>query len=332
MGNWERSAHTRGCLTGKRYCTNQRLLSLLVNCPMQRKFIFLVNPISGTGTRHALPTLIDAAAKKHKAQYEILPTVASGDYSFIKNKVAEENITDIIICGGDGTVNTVTRDLYKLNVNFGIVPLGSGNGLAYSAKISKQPAKALDLVFTGRPSYIDAFTINNEYACMLCGLGFDAQVAHDFAKQKKRGLITYARQSIKNYFAAKPYSFEISLQNTQFTTEAYFISIANSNQFGNHVTIAPKARLSDGLLDIVIVRKMNKAQLPLSFLLQLTGNNKVSHPTVLKESGIIYLQTDSLTIRNIDVAPLHIDGEPRETAERFDISIVPRCFRLLQPN
>lgn len=298
---------------------------------MQRKFIFLINPISGTGSRQNLPDLIAAAAKKHKASFEILPTVASGDYSFVKKKIEEENITDIIMCGGDGTVNTVSRDLRNMDVNFGIVPLGSGNGLAFSAKISKQPARALDLVFTGKSSYIDAFTINNAFACMLCGLGFDAQVAHDFAKQNKRGLLTYTQQSLKNYFAARPYSFEITMAETKFTTEAYFISIANSNQFGNHITIAPRARLSDGLLDIVIVRKMNKAQLPISFLLQLAGNNKISNPAMLKKSGIIYLQTDALTIRNLDNAPLHVDGEPRETAKNFDIRIIPKCFRLIQP-
>ncbi len=298
---------------------------------MQRKFVFLINPISGTGSRQKLPDLIAAAAKKHKAHFEILPTVASGDYGFVKKKIEEENITDIIMCGGDGTVNTVSQDLRDMDVNFGIVPLGSGNGLAFSAKISKQPARALDLVFTGKPAYIDAFTINNAFACMLCGLGFDAQVAHDFAKQKQRGLITYTRQSLKNYFSARPHSFEITMTDTKFTTEAYFISIANSNQFGNHITIAPRARLSDGLLDIVIVRKMNKAQLPLSFLLQLAGNNKVSNPAMLKKTGIIYLQTEALTISNPDNAPLHVDGEPRETAKSFDIRIIPKCFRLIQP-
>jgi diacylglycerol kinase (ATP) len=298
---------------------------------MTRKFIFLINPVSGTASKKLLPDLIAAVAKKHAAHYEILPTVASGDYHFIKQKIKEEKYTDVIICGGDGSVNTVVQDLRETHVNFGIVPLGSGNGLALSAGISKLPAKALELVFTGKPAYVDGFLINQSFACMLCGLGFDAQVAHDFAKQKKRGLLTYARQSLKNFFSAKPYSFEIDLGKTNFTTEAYFISIANSNQFGNQVTIAPKASLCDGLLDIVVVRKMSKAQLPISLLDQIAGRNPVANPHALKKSGIIYLQADKLTIKNKDAAPLHVDGEPRDTSKQFTIRVIPGCFKLIQP-
>ena len=298
---------------------------------MQRKFIFLINPISGTGSRQSLPEQVAIAAKKYHAFYEILPTVASGDYHFVKQKIREEKFTDVIICGGDGSVNTVVQDVRETGVNFGIVPLGSGNGLALSAKIPKVLVKALELVFTGKPTFVDGFMINQSFACMLCGLGFDAKVAHDFAKQKKRGLLTYAQQSIKNFFSAKPYSFEINLGETNFTTESYFISIANSNQFGNQVTIAPRASLCDGLLDIVIVRKMSKAQLPLSILDQIAGRNKVADPHHLKKSGIIYLQTDKLTIKNPDAAPLHVDGEPRETARQFTIRVIPECFKLIQP-
>ncbi len=298
---------------------------------MRRKFIFLINPISGVASKKGLPDLIEAAAKKYDQPYEILPTVASGDYHFIKQKIREEKYTDIIVCGGDGSVNSIVGDLRDQDVNFGIVPLGSGNGLALGAKIPKAAAKAIDLVFTGKATAVDAFMINRSFACMLCGLGFDAQVAHDFAKQKKRGLLTYARQSVKQFFSAKPYSFDIDLDDTQFNSEAYFISIANSNQFGNQVTIAPKASLNDGLLDIVVVRKMNKAQLPVSLLNQIAGNNRISDPHMLKKSGIIYLQADRLSIKNTDNAPLHIDGEPVETAATFSIRVLPGCFRLIQP-
>ncbi len=128
----------------------------------------------------------------------------------------------MLFAAGDGSVNTVVQDVREAGVNFGIVPLGSGNGLAFSAKIPKTSAKALDIVFTGKPSFVDGFLINQSFACMLCGLGFDAQVAHDFAKQKKRGLLTYAQQSLKNFFAAKPLSFEIDLGRNQIFYRSIF--------------------------------------------------------------------------------------------------------------
>jgi diacylglycerol kinase (ATP) len=298
---------------------------------MRRKFIFLVNPISGTKSKQSLPDAILEAAKQYRQSIEILPTVASGDYAFVKQKIEEDHITDVILCGGDGTVNTVVQQLADTQVNFGIVPLGSGNGLALTAKIPKLLSKALEVAFTGTPGYIDAFSINQSFACMLCGIGFDAKVAHDFALQKKRGLFTYAEQSLKNFFSAKPYSFEIKMPETIMQTEAFFISVANSNQFGNQFTIAPRASLSDGLLDIVVVRKMAKMQFPLSVLLQVLGVNALSDKNALAKNGVLYFQTDSLQIKNLDAAPIHIDGEPKETIRQMDIRVIPGCFKLIQP-
>jgi diacylglycerol kinase (ATP) len=299
---------------------------------MPSKFIFLVNPISGTGSKQSLPDRIRSAAGRHGKTFEILPTVASGDYGFVRQKIREEGFTDIIICGGDGTVNMVIQHLRDCPVNFGIIPLGSGNGLARTARIPRDPDRALDLAFTGRPAATDAFLINDAFACMLCGIGFDAQVAHDFAKQGRRGLMTYAQESIRHFFRAKPHAFVISLRDLEFSAEAWFISIANSNQFGNNFTIAPRASLSDGLLDVVLVRKMNKARLPFSVLRQLSGGNPLSLPGSFPESGILYFQTDSLILENPGLAPLHVDGEPRETSRKFSIRVLPACFSLIRPS
>jgi diacylglycerol kinase (ATP) len=296
----------------------------------QRKIIYLINPVSGTKGRSKLPYIIASATDAAAIDFEILPTVASGDYKFLAAKIMEENITDVVICGGDGSVNTIVPKLKHLPVRFGIVALGSGNGLAYTAGIPANTQKALQIIFKGHAKKIDAFTINNEFACMLCGLGFDAQVAHDFAKQKTRGLITYAKQSIKNYFTAKPFAFTIAANKKQFNTEAFFISIANSNQFGNNFTIAPQASLQDGLLDIVIVQKMNKALLPLAVLQQINSGR----PATIKENkqgSIIYFQTSEMKITNHQLAPMHVDGEPKESMAALEIKIEKDSFNLLQP-
>ena len=167
---------------------------------------------------------------------------------------------------------------------------------------------------------------------MLSGIGFDAQVAHDFATKATRGLMMYTQQSILNYFKAHPYQFEIVLDSFSFFSDAFFISIANSNQFGNNFIIAPQASLSDGLLDIVIVQKMNKAKLPFAILQQVRGNNKLQQLVEdMSEKNILYFQTASLTIRNLKHAPLHIDGEPKETSEEFTIEIIKDCFELISP-
>lgn len=297
-----------------------------------RKIIYLINPISGTSQKEGIRKLIERETSAQGIPFIIEETNASGNYEHIKDWILREQYTDIVMVGGDGTVNQVTRTLHDLPVRFGIIPVGSGNGLARAACIPMKPQQSLSLIFTGTPRKVDAFLINDHFSCMLSGIGFDAQVAHDFASKASRGLMTYTQQSIINYFKAHPYQFQILLDNFSFFTDAFFISIANSNQFGNNVTIAPQASLNDGLLDIVIVQKMNKAKLPFAILQQIRGNNKLQQMVEdMTGKNILYFQTPSITIRNLKHAPLHIDGEPRETTEEFSIQILKDCFELIQP-
>jgi len=298
---------------------------------MQRKIVYLVNPVSGTTKKEMLEKLIEQKTREQSIDFEIHKSNVYGDYDYLKNKIENGSVTDIVIAGGDGTVNKVVSALYETDVNFGILPVGSGNGLAFCAGIPKNPVKALEIIFKGKPSPVDAFTINNQFSCMLSGLGFDAQVAHDFANKAFRGLLTYTQQSLYQYFKAHPYQFQIVLDNFSFYSDAFFISIANSNQFGNNFTIAPKASLDDGLLDIVIVQKMNKAKLPFAILKQIRGNNEIQQLVEdMSEKNILYFQTPSLTIRNLKHAPFHIDGEPAETEEEYKIELIRKCFKLYQ--
>ena len=298
---------------------------------MHRNIIYFINPISGTKGKKLLVELIEEKTRKQFFAFQILPTNAEGDYRFLKDKIAHERITDVVICGGDGTVSQIAGSLIDEPVNIGIVPMGSGNGLALAAKIPRDIDKALDLIFKGKPSFVDAFFINSTFSCMLCGLGFDAQVAHDFALQKNRGLTNYIKQTIRNFFKAKPYQFEIINKNQRFSVDAYFISIANSNQFGNQFTIAPKANLSDGLLDIVIVKKMSKFKLLWAILKQIkNGEIAEYNEGSFHKKDVLYFQTSRLLINNKSNAPLHIDGEPVATAFKFAIQVIPRAFKLLQ--
>ena len=300
---------------------------------MQRKIAFLINPVSGTLKKEGLEKMIRQKTTAKSIDFEILYTNAAGDYDYLKDKIERDSITDVVLAGGDGTVNRVVSTLHETGVNFGIIPMGSGNGLAFGAGIPKNPAKALDIVFEGNSDYIDAFAINNHFSCMLSGLGFDAQVAHDLANKASRGLLTYTQQSLVQYFKAHPYQFQIVLDNFSFYTDAFFISIANSNQFGNNFTIAPKASLADGLLDIVIVQKMHKAKLPFAILQQIRGNNELQQLVEdMSQKNILYFQTPSLTIRNLKLAPFHIDGEPTETGEEFKVNIIKKCFKLIMPS
>lgn len=299
---------------------------------MDRKLLFLINPISGTRNKSRLSEVITTEASRRNIPFQIIPTAIEGKYDFLKEKILEEKITDVIVCGGDGSINHVASALIGTNVNIGIIPMGSGNGLAFAAKIPFNIFKALDIIFNGKASAVDGFNINNTFGCMLCGLGFDAQVAHAFFNEKKRGLFTYIKISLQHFFCSKFYPFIVEVNNDCFNTEAFFISIANSNQFGNYVTIAPQAKLNDGLLDVVIIKKRNKIQMVFSLLKQISlGKIQPSSDLFKKDMSVYYFQTNHIIIQNPDLAPVHIDGEPSETKDKIEISILPNAFKLIQP-
>ena len=298
-----------------------------------RKILYFINPFSGPRRRSSLKDTIIEKTLEQEIPFEIMFTNAAGEYPGLGDKIKEQGFTDVVICGGDGTVNQVSSCLLGVDVNVGIIPGGSGNGLAFAAKIPKKTSQALEVIFTGHPVFIDAFFINEKFSCMLCGVGFDAQVAHDFAQQPGRGLATYVQQSVKNFIKADPYQFDITHAGETFPTEAFFISIANSNQFGNNFTIAPKASLHDGLLDVIIVKKMSKARMILAVLKQIRSGEVGDHQERnFHKKEVVYFQTDKLIIHNHQLAPLHIDGDPAETAKKFKIEILPRAFKLIMPS
>jgi diacylglycerol kinase (ATP) len=299
---------------------------------MERRFIYIINPISGTRDKDRLQEVIRAKTYAAGFNFEIYPSVENGDYSFLYPSIEENGVTDIIIAGGDGTINQVIDDLRKFDVSFGIIPSGSGNGLAFSAGLKKDVLFSLDVIFKGRSKMADAFSVNGTFACMLCGLGFDAQVAHDFAKDHRRGLFTYIKKTLSNFFSAETYPFIIETKEKSLASDAFFISIANSNQFGNHFTIAPEASLTDGLLDVVIMTKQNKLGMLYNTVIQVCGFHHVEKIMAVNEKDLlIYFQTDQVKIRNLQNAPLHIDGDPVETTAELDIKMIPGCFRLIFP-
>lgn len=299
---------------------------------MRRKIIYLINPVSGTGDKSALRKLIETKSAEYQIGFEIRETAADGNYSPLEKEIQQGGVTDVVICGGDGTINKVIDKLRGTRVNFGIVPMGSGNGLALAAGIPLNNSRAIDLVLkTGKPVSTDAFMVNGKFSCMLSGLGFDAVVAHDFAGRKVRGFMTYFKRTLFHFFRCRPYPFEINFDGRPIETEAFFISIANSNQFGNKVTIAPKASLNDGLLDIVLVNKMNKFGLVVKLLWQIRAGKVSPISKTNGIHGVSYFQVKNLQIKNPALAPLHIDGDPVETSEHINIRVVPDAFLLIRP-
>ena len=295
---------------------------------MGNKLVFLMNPIAGTTNKADLRSVIEKHLHSEKIDHEFFPTDPTGTYEQLKKKISDENISRLVVVGGDGTVSQITNALRHLPVDFAVIPAGSGNGFARAANIPSEPIQALQTAIHGQASFVDAFEINGHFSCMLSGIGFDAEVAHDFARTKKRGLWTYVRISASHFLNAVEYPFVLKIDGREIDTEAYFISIANGNQFGNNFTIAPKASLTDGLLDIIVVQKMSKLQVLASVFYQMKYGDV--QEGIFKKQGVLYFQASELEIHNPKLAPLHVDGDPAESARKIKVKILPSVISLVR--
>lgn len=299
---------------------------------VSRRILFIINPIAGTRSKKHLPVLIEQACRKVEIPFDIVDSPKDGNYSTIRARIEQEGFTDVAIAGGDGTLCAVIGALRDLPVKFGIIPVGSGNGLARAARIPMNPTRAVGQIIIGQAAPIDAFTVNGRFACMLSGMGFDAAVAAGFAEMGQRGLINYIRQVIRHFKKAPTYPFTLEWSDQKIEATAYFISVANSNQFGNGFTIAPKASLNDGLLDVVVVKQQSKISVIGRVVKQVLGLYRLQDESALREKKrIFYLQTDRLTIYNPNEAPLHIDGDPADTSGSMEFVIIRDAFSLIRP-
>jgi len=176
---------------------------------MQRKLLFVINPISGTRGKQGLEAWLHQRAKKHSLDAIVLHTQANTSPAALQHDALQAGATDVVAVGGDGTVNLVAAAVAGTSMRMAIVPVGSGNGLARSAGIPLKPSGAFEVLLTGTLQQSDAFAVNGQFACMLVGIGFDAAVAHRFAQQKKRGFLTYARLTLLEYLRFKPIPFPL---------------------------------------------------------------------------------------------------------------------------
>ena len=299
---------------------------------MKRKIVFFINPVSGVKSKTDLEKTIIDKCEKEKVLFEILLTSRNGDYSFLREKIQTDCVSDVVICGGDGSVAPIVTALLNLPVNVGIIPLGSGNGLARTAGIPKSVKKSLDIIFSGNPMPVDAFMVNERLGCQITGFGFDAFIAHEFARERKRGLSTYTKLAVKHFLKAKPFRFEIEHSEGVIVTKAFIVCVSNANQFGNNVKIAPQASLCDGLLDVVILNESTKLGILSAFANHLLFSKK--SPPVLSSASrkkVHYFNTNKIRIKNPDNAPVHIDGDPLDELKECVIEILPAAFSLIHP-
>lgn len=294
-----------------------------------RNFLFLLNPISGGGKTASLPEVIRQQLQPLSVPYYIQHTPKNNDYSDILHIIEKDQITDVIICGGDGTINAVINHLRNDTLRFGIIPAGSGNGLALAAGISLNVRKALEVILRGNTINADAVSVNERLSCMVFGTGFDAQVSHEFNQSKRRGFFLYAWLTLKHLFSMKSFFVDFVIDGDIVPMKVVMICAATGNQFGNRFTIAPKALLDDGLMDLIIVKKMTV----MSFVSRVLFHLKWGRPSASfqKNRSVIYWQGTYIRIYNPYFAPAHFDGDTCETSPEWEMEVVKGAYKLIVP-
>lgn len=257
--------------------------------------------------------------------YEIINTQHKGHATEIAREYAARRYDAVIAVGGDGTVNEVGCGLIGSDTALGIIPCGSGNGLARHLGIPIDPFKAVKWLDKSIFTDIDYGTMNGQPFFCTCGVGFDAKVSDSFSKAGTRGVLTYLESIMKEIATYHNETYKLSFDNSSETFEAFFITCANADQWGNNAFIAPTASLQDGLLDVIAAHPFNVVDAPLIafqlFNRQIDKNPKVS---VRKCNGV--------TITREKEGPAHYDGDPVIMGREIRIEIVPSGLKVLIPD
>ena len=289
----------------------------------RRKIAFVINPISGSGKAVRSEALIKRKLNG-SADYRIEVTKHAGDGTNIAKKAVEEGFDTVVAVGGDGTVNEVGRALVGTEVKLGIMPLGSGNGLARHMKIPLMANRALDVVLNGVETKIDSGLVNEEHYFSVAGVGFDAEVSREFAKTKNRGFFNYLRIILELGQKIREFDAKLSYNGQSEEVKIATITVANSSQYGNNAQIAPRADISDGKLDACLLVKMPFAKM-LGFLIALVTGQ-------LKNNGAYRsIQSDSFTLESQEEWA-HIDGDPIKLGKKLNFKTIPNSLNLLTKN
>ena len=287
-----------------------------------RHITFIINPISGTQSKHEIPDLIDRILDKERFEYEVCITEYAGHAAELAKARAAQGDDIVVAVGGDGTVNEVARSLVHTETALGIIPCGSGNGLARHLCIPMDIRKALDIINQAQIETFDYGVINGLPFFCTCGMGFDAFISLKFAESGKRGPITYVENVLREGLKYKPETYEIIDDNGTTRYKAFLIACANASQYGNNAYIAPGATMKDGEMDVIVMEPFDALEAPqiaADLFMKTLGNN----------SKIKTFRTRNLTIHRQGPGAIHYDGDPIMTNSDIDVHIEHLGIRIV---
>jgi YegS/Rv2252/BmrU family lipid kinase len=289
---------------------------------LKKRILFILNPISGTVKKAGIPQLVENYLDHSLFDPVFRYTEYAGHATEIAQEACEDGYDIVVAVGGDGTINEVGRALIHTSTAMGILPCGSGNGLARHLKIPMNMKKALSIINQCDIRELDYGTINNNPFFCTCGMGFDAFISQKFAEGGKRGKLKYMQLVLSQGLRYKGEPYDITIGNEELHHFAYLVSCANASQYGNNAYIAPQASMSDGLLDIIVMD-------PFGFLDAPEMSFDMMNKTLDRSSKVQTFRTDHIHVHRQEEGPVHYDGDPVMMGKDIDVKIVKRGIRIV---
>lgn len=289
---------------------------------MNKKIAFIINPFSGTGRKEDLPGLIKSGLDQSFGSPEIVFTLSRGHGTALTKEFVEKGFQIVVAVGGDGTVNEVASSLIHTETSLGIIPIGSGNGLARHLGIPMSIRKAIQQLNHSESIFMDYGLVNEHPFFCTCGTGFDAYVSTEFAKGHKRGIMSYLEKILTGYFSYKSQNYHLMGEGIDLNAKAFVLTFANASQWGNNAYIAPQASVQDGKIDISIMSNFPVIAIP-TLALNLFAKN------IDKDLFMTTLRAKSIVLQREESGPFHYDGEPYEEGKEIQIKTVADGLKVL---
>jgi YegS/Rv2252/BmrU family lipid kinase len=288
------------------------------------KLLFIVNSISGGIDKHQTIQKIENLLQKEKVIYEIV--ITNDAHSGLKaiEKAKNEKYSAVVAVGGDGTLQSVGAALIGSEIPLGIIPMGSGNGLARMLKCPFNVEAAIQKILNGKVQSIDVAKANERVFLNICGVGFDALISHRFAHTEKRGFYNYTRLTIQSLSKYKSAEYIISFEGQTISEKAFLVSVCNGNQFGNKAYIAPEAKLNDGLLNLTLLK-------PFGILKSVPIAVRLFSKKLTVSNQTITLTASHFNLKRKDghAFHYHIDGEPMPPSTELSIKVLPSLLKVI---
>ena len=296
---------------------------------MKTKTLIIVNPIPGVGRQRRIATLLKQNLNHDLFDYTVRYTEHIHHGTEIAREAADKGYHCVVAVGGDGSVNDVVQGIKDTDTRLGIIPCGSGNGLARTLKLPLQPWLAIRVLNQQCEQTIDSIVVtrgdkadNDSWIVVnAAGCGFDAYIARLMRSAKTRGMAAYTNLVLREYARYKNSDYHITVDGREYYRNAWFIAVANSRQFGYNLAVAPKAKLDDGLMDISILDKVPVDHLGITAPLAFTNHLDLSqHVEMFKAK-------DVLIEGNAD-RWVNLDGEGENIGKSVHFVVHPKSVKI----